>query len=150
MLKTRKTWREKLEKAPMRKVVATPGGRMLVPRPLDMDALIRQMQRGKLATINQIRVRLAKDFRADYTCPLVAGILLRICAETAEEDRKKGIRDITPCWRVLQADGTLNAKFPGGAEAQAALLREEGHTIEPGKGKKLPRVREFEDSVESP
>lgn len=149
MLKTHKTWREKLEKAQMSKVVATPGGRMLIPKPLDVDALIRQVQRGQLATIDRIRVRLANDFHADYTCPLVTGIFLRICAETAEEDRKKGIKDITPYWRVLKADGTLNGKLPGGAEAQAALLREEGHIIEAGKGKKLPRVRESEDSVES-
>ena len=133
----------------MPRVVATPDGRMLIPKPLDVDTLIRQIQRGKLATVNQIRVQLAKDFRADYTCPLVAGIFLRICAETAEEDRRKGMSDITPYWRVVKADGTLNGKFPGGAEAQAALLREEGHTIEASKGKKPPRVREFEDSLES-
>lgn len=76
-------------------------------------------------------------------------IFLRICAETAEEDRKKGTEDIAPYWRVLKADGSLNGKLPRGAEAQAALLREEGHTVEAGKGKKLPRV-EFEDSLESP
>lgn len=150
MPKTRRTWREKLEKAQMAKVVATPGGRMLIPKALDVDALIRQIQRGKLATIEQIRLRLAKDSCAGYTCPLVTGIFLRICAETAEEDRKKGIRNITPYWRVVKADGTLNGKFPGGAEAQAALLREEGHTIKAGNRKKLPRVTEFEDSLESP
>ena len=30
------------------------------------------------------------------------------------------------------------------------VLTEEGHTVEAGRGKKLPRVREFEDSLESP
>jgi len=29
-------------------------------------------------------------------------------------------------------------------DAQAAHLRKEGHTIEPGKGKKPPRVTDFE------
>ena len=32
-------------------------------------------------------------------------------------------------------------------EAQAARLREEGHTVEEGKGKKLPRVKDFEEAL---
>jgi len=44
-MKTRKTWREKLEKVPEAKVVDDPRGRgrMLIPKPLDVDALIRQI-----------------------------------------------------------------------------------------------------------
>ena len=38
-------------------------------------------------------------------------------------------------------------KFPGGVKAQAQRLEDEGHMIERGKGKKPPRVREFEKSV---
>jgi alkylated DNA nucleotide flippase Atl1 len=53
---------------------------------------------------------------------------------------------VTPYWRVVRSDGSLNEKFPGGMEAQAARLREEGHTIEGGKGKKL-RVRDFERAL---
>ena len=150
MLKTRKTWREKLQNARMAKVVDTPAGVMLVPSPRDVDMLIRRIQRGKLATTDQIRRRLAKDSSADYLCPLVTGIFLRICAETAEEDRRTGASDIAPYWRVVKTDGTLNGKFPGGAEAQGQLLREEGHIIEAGKGEKLPRVSDLRDSLESP
>ncbi|HCP60234.1 MAG TPA: methylated DNA-protein cysteine methyltransferase, partial [Dehalococcoidia bacterium] len=51
---------------------------------------------------------------------------------------------ITPYWRTLKSGGELNEKYPGGAEAQAAHLREEGHTIEPGKGKKPPGIKDFE------
>ncbi|GAI57000.1 unnamed protein product, partial [marine sediment metagenome] len=51
---------------------------------------------------------------------------------------------ISPYWRTLKSGGQLNEKYPGGAEAQAARLREEGHTIEAGKGKKPPRVKDFE------
>ncbi len=154
MSKTRKTWREKLEKEQEPKVVDVPKGRMrvegrmLIPRPLDVDALMRKIQRGKLATVEQIRERLAKDFDADFTCPLTTGIFIWIAAETAEEDLSKGEKQITPYWRLLKADGGLNPKFPGGVEAQAARLREEGHSIEPGKGKKPPRVRDFEKSLQ--
>lgn len=37
--------------------------------------------------------------------------------------------DPTPWWRTLKADGELNPKYPGGVEAQRALLEAEGHTI---------------------
>ena len=150
MSKTRKTWREKLEKEQERRVVDDPRGRgrMLIPRPLDVDALMRKIERGKLATVEQIRGRLAKDYNADLTCPMTTGIFLRIAAEAAEEDLGRGEKQIAPYWRVIKGDGGLNEKFPGGVEAQAARLRDEGHSVEPGAGKKPPRVREFEKSLQ--
>jgi hypothetical protein len=147
-IKTRKSWQEKLEEGE-RKVVDDPRGRgrMLIPKPLDVDALIRKIARGKLATVEQIRNRLAKDFGADFTCPLVTGVFLQIVAEAAEEDSQQGEEAVTPYWRVIKADGSLNEKFPGGVARQAAHLREEGHTIEPGMGEKPPRVNDFERSL---
>jgi len=146
----RKTWREKLEAEQERKVVDNPkgGGTLLIPKPLDVDALIRKVQKGRLVTVNQIRERLARDYSADSTCPLCAGIFLRIAAEAAEEDLSKGMAEITPYWRVIKADGSLNEKFPGGVAAQAAQLEKEGHTIEPGRGKKPPKVKDFEESLQ--
>jgi len=147
-MKRHKTWREKLEKEQgLPKVVDDPKGRgkMLIPKPLDVDALIRQIPKGKLATINQIRVGLARDFQADLACPLTTGIFLRIAAEAAEEDLREGKEEITPYWRVVKADGSLNEKFPGGTGAQAVRLREEGHSIEPSK---KPRVKDFEKSLQ--
>jgi hypothetical protein len=150
MPKMRKTWREKLEIQREPKVVDDPQGRgrMLIPRPVDVDALMRRIQQGRLVTVGQIRERLAKDFNADLTCPLTTGIFIHIAAEVAEEDLSRGAKDITPYWRVIKTDGSLNEKLPGGVEAQAARLREEGHSIEPGKGKKAPKVREFEKSLQ--
>jgi hypothetical protein len=43
----------------------------------------------------------------------------------------------------LKADGFLNEKFPGGAEAHKRLLEKEGFTVLP-KGKRF-RVKDFED-----
>lgn len=37
--------------------------------------------------------------------------------------------DETPYWRTLKANGELNSKYPGGAEAQKAKLEAEGHVI---------------------
>ena len=58
----------------------------------------------------------------------------------------EGKKDITPYWRTLKIGGELNPKYPGGVEAQASHLRDEGHEIIPGKGKKPPRVKDFEKS----
>ena len=150
MAKTRKTWREKLEKEQERKIVDDPRGRgkMLIPKPLDIDAMMRKIEKRKLATVDQIRGQLAKDYGADFTCPLCTGIFLRIAAGAAEEDLSKGVTKITPYWRVIKGDGSLNEKFPGGVDAQAARLIEEGHTIEPGKGKKPPKVKDFEKALQ--
>lgn len=144
-----KTRREKLEAKQERKVVDNlrGGGTLLIPKPLDVDALMRRVPKGKLVTLDQIRERLAKEHGADSTCPLCAGIFLRIVAEVAEEDLGEGVTDITPYWRVLKADGRLSEKFPGGVDAQASRLEEEGHTILPGKGKKPPKVKDFEGSL---
>ncbi|MDI6892071.1 MAG: MGMT family protein [Actinomycetota bacterium] len=145
-------WREKLEKKQEPRVVDVPPkmvkrfgtGKILIPTPLLVDALICKIQKGKLVTVNQIREHLAKDFHVNSTCPLTTGIFIRIVAETAEEDLRAGKKQITPYWRVLKANGGLNKKFPGGAEAQAAYLKEEGYSILAGKGKKPPKVKEFE------
>jgi len=152
MVKTRKSWRAKLEKEQEPRVVDVPPkmakrfgtGKMLIATPLLVDALIRKVEKGKLVTIRQLRERLAKDFKVDSTCPLTTGIFVRIVAETAEEDLRMGRSDITSYWRVIRDDGSLNEKFPGGVEAQAAHLEGEGHIIEPGKGKKPPKVKDFE------
>jgi alkylated DNA nucleotide flippase Atl1 len=79
---------------------------------------------------------------------MTTGIFLRIVAEVAEEDLRSGKGEVTPYWRVIKADGSLNEKFPGGIQAQAAHLKKEGHSIEPGKGRKPPRVKNFEKSLQ--
>ena len=150
-LKAGRSWREKLEKDQPPKVVKVPlkmqkrfgTGTMLVPRPMDVDVLMRKIPKGKLATTTQICDRLAKDCKADCACPMTTGIFIKIAAETAEEDLRNGKEKITPYWRVIKADGSLNEKFPGGTEAQAKRLGQEGHVISVGK----PRVKEFEKAL---
>ena len=137
MMKTRKSWREKLDNPDLPKVVRIPEnmrkrvgtGTMLVPSPRDVDALIRTVRKGSLITVSRMREILAGKHMADVTCPLTTGIFVRIAAEAAEEEARGGKSRITPYWRVVKDDGSLNPKFPGGAEAQARRLREEGHRI---------------------
>jgi len=155
-----KTWRQKLEQEHPNhgKIVPVPPrmqktfgkGMMLIPRPRDVDALMRMPKKGKLITQSQLRAALARDSAADCTCPLTSGIFIRIVAEAAEEDRRAGRKRITPYWRTIRDDGKLMDKFPGGAEAQAAKLREEGHTIQPGSGRQPPTVLDFENHLVTP
>jgi len=140
----RKTAKEKLEDAKgLPKIVDMPKGVMVVPKPLDVDGLIRKAKPGCLVTTDQIRAHLAKNAQADYACPLATGIFIRIAAEAAEEDLLSG-KEPTPYWRVIKHNGSMNEKFPGGIERQAARLKEEGYTIIEGKGKKPPKVADFE------
>ena len=147
-MRTRKSWREKLERPQPAKVVNLTGamarrfnaGTMLIPCGSEVDALIRKVPKGRLITFSQIRSALAHAHGAGTTCPLVTGIMVRIAAEAAEEDLRGGARRVTPWWRVIRDDGSLNPKLPGGGKAQAARLRAEGYRIQAGAGRRPPRV----------
>jgi hypothetical protein len=142
----------KLEKpnAPLPKIVRVPAkwqkrfgtGTMVIAHPLDVDALIRKVPRGKLVTQTQLRERLARKYGADHTCPLTTGIFVRIVSEVAEEDRRAGKKSIAPYWRVLRDNGGLNEKLPGGVAAQARRLRAEGFRLQRA-GARNWRVRDF-------
>jgi len=156
MAKPRKTWQEKLaDDKGLPKVVEITDrmskrwgtGMVVIPAPREVDEIMRKVPRGKLITVNQIRSLLAQRHGATIGCPITTGIFLNIAARAAEEAAAEGKKDITPYWRTLKSDGSLNEKYPGGVEAQAVHLIEEGHTIEPGKGKKPPRVKDFEKSL---
>ncbi|HEV8140465.1 MAG TPA: hypothetical protein VGP81_11885 [Pyrinomonadaceae bacterium] len=93
---SRNPWRAKLEKPQEPKVVPVPPkmarfgkGSMLIPTAKLVDELIRRIPKGKLATVSELRRKLASDFNADVTCPLTTGIFVRIAAEAAEEDREQ-------------------------------------------------------------
>ncbi len=135
--RSRVPWREKMERPQEPKLVQVPPkmsqfgkGMMLIPTPKLVDAIIRQVARGRLVTVGEIRRKLAADFSADVTCPLTTGIFIRIVAEAAEEDRANGRKRVAPYWRVIKDDGSLNPKFPGGVEQQAKYLRGEGCAID--------------------
>jgi hypothetical protein len=149
---SRTRWREKLQKPQEPRIVKVPPkmsrfgkGTMLIPTPKLVDALIRKVPKGKLVTVSELRRKLAADFAADVTCPLTTGIFVRIAAEAAEEDRANGRARVTPYWRVVKDDGSLNPKFPGGVAKQIHYLRAEGFTV--NQANKLPRVKEFEQRL---
>jgi alkylated DNA nucleotide flippase Atl1 len=122
-------------------------GTCVIPAPLEVDGLMRKVPRGKLTTINDIRAALARRHGATIGCPITTGIFASIAARAAEEAAAEGKRNITPYWRTLKSGGELNPKYPGGAVAQAARLKDEGHAIELGKDKRPKRVKDFGKSV---
>ena len=156
MAKGRKTWQEKLAgDKNLPKVVGITDkmskrwgtGTLVIPAPREVDEIMGSVPRGKLITINHIREIVAGKHGASIGCPITTGIFAMIAARAAEEAAAEGKTNTTPYWRTLKSKGELNGKYPGGVEAQAAHLREEGHTIEPGKGKKPPKVKDFENSL---
>lgn len=119
-------------------------GTVVIPAPKEVDEIMKRVPQGKLITINQIREILAQKHGATIGCPITTGIFAWIAAHAAEETAAEGKKNTTPYWRTLKSGGELNEKYPGGVEAQMERLGQEGHIIEPGKGKKPPRVKDFE------
>jgi len=150
--RARKSWQEKLaDSKGLPQVVEITGkmsrrwgsGTVVIPAPKEVDEIMRQVPRGKLITINQIRQVLARKHGATIGCPITTGIFVNIAARAAEEAAAEGKVGITPYWRTLKSGGHLNEKYPGGVEAQAARLKEEGHVIERSSAGKSPRVKDF-------
>ena len=138
----RKTWREKLaDDKGLPKVIKITGrmsqrwgkGTCAIPAPREVDALIRKIRKGRIATVNDLRAAVAKKHRATIGCPITTGIFTWIAAHAAAEDEAEGRRRITPWWRVLKVGNKLNPKFPGGVREQARRLRAEGHLIRNGR-----------------
>jgi len=101
------------------------GTKMLVAAPMEYNEVMAKIPKGKLTTTVDIRSFLAKKAKADFTCPLTAGIFTNIVANAAVE---RG--DDLPWWRTLKAKGELNEKYPGGIDGQRELLVSEGHRVE--------------------
>lgn len=156
----KKTWNEKLrDSKDLPRVVEITGelskkwgeGTCAIPSPIEVDQLMRQVRKGKLITIRELRQAVAERHEATIACPITTGIFSWIAAHAAVESEEQGARRVTPWWRTLKTGGELNPKFPGGPERQQALLEAEGHTIVL-RGRKLfvenlePRLAQLDPS----
>jgi hypothetical protein len=153
----KKTWAEKLAKEDgLPEIIKVKpadrarwgGATLVVPRPRDIDALMKQVPKGKLITIAELRQSVAAQHEVEAGCPITCGIFAWIAAHAAEEEAAAGKKKITPWWRTLKTGGELNPKYPGGLVAQQKLLEAEGHEIVV-KGKRA-FVAEFAKKVKSP
>ena len=154
MPKKKKTWVEKLndskglpkvEKITDKMSKRWGTGTVVIPAPIEVDAIMRKVPAGKLTTINDIRAALAKKHNATIGCPMTTGIFAWVAANAAEEQEQSGAKNITPYWRTLKTGGVLNEKYPSGAETQKLRLEREGHTVIK-KGKNYT-VLNYEESL---
>jgi hypothetical protein len=131
-------WTERLNANPEPEVRPMPQDRIglrkgelvLLPSARLVDDFISKIPKGKTVSILELRSKLARQHKADGTCPVHLGYHLRTVAEAACEARERGmpLRDITPVWRVLDADApTLkrlsakNAAWIGAERAREKL-----------------------------
>ena len=155
----RKTWLEKLEdKASLPKVLtlekrfpcynavhkmgAEAGDEVVLVNASEVVDIMKQVTEGKLITIVEICMKIARQHNAKGCCSLTTGIFIMTAANAVEEARQEGKLLDIPYWRTLKADGYLNPKYPGGQEAHKRLLEQEGHKVA-RKGKKY-LVQDFQ------
>ncbi len=138
MSKKKRTWQEKLADSKgfpkvcpidQTKTKRWGTGTFVIPAPLEVDEIMREVPKGRLVTIEQIRARLARKHSATIGCPLTTGIFAWIAAHAAAEAKAAGKKRITPYWRTLKSRGELNPKYPGGIAALKRELAAEGHRV---------------------
>jgi len=111
-------------------------GQMVKPSPDTVEALVGKVTKGKLATISQLREKIARDFNVDTACP--AATLKALHLISKKEQAK--------CfWRIVKEKGELISKYPNGVEGHAELLQNEGHKID--FSKKVPVVAGYESKL---
>ncbi len=121
-----------------------PAGRMVVTSPRELDGIIRRIPEGRVLTLGTLRASLARNHRADYTCPTTTPSFLRVVADAAEEERAAGAGRIAPWWRVVHDDGGLFEHLPGGVAAQTRLLTVESiDVLHMGKTPRVTLVEHF-------
>ena len=108
-------------------------GKMLLPCPATVAALIRSIPEHQLMTTELLRKMLTDQFKVQGTCPVTTKKALQAVAHNSSNE--------VAYWRVIKKNGELMASFPGGLEGHAALLRQEGFTIDT-EGKQ-PKIKAF-------
>lgn len=101
-------------------------GKLLIPSRSTIEAVLRQIPAQRILTTDLLRRFLAEQFNVQGTCPVATKKVLKALANQSP--------GVVPYWRVVKQNGELMTYFPGGTEAQAAYLRQEGFEVN-GKGK---------------
>lgn len=123
-------WTEQLNRDPEPVVKPMPTARIglkkgdlvLLPSARLVDDFIRVIPKGKSVSLLDLRTKMAKQHKADGTCPVYLGYRLRTVAEAAFEalDRGVALKNITPIWRVLDEKSLTLKKLS--AERVAVVL----------------------------
>ncbi|MGI8963812.1 MAG: hypothetical protein ACR2GI_04850 [Thermomicrobiales bacterium] len=91
----------------------TPGESMLYPSAQMVNDAIRAIPEGQSVSTRDLRLELARQHNADYTCPVTTTMMLRIVAEAANESHTAGasLTEVTPVWRVLDKNASALRKL---------------------------------------
>jgi len=96
-------------------------GKMVKPSLNSVKNVVNRIKKGKLATLETLREKLASDFNVQTTCPASLNKALKILSK----------QENPICyWRVVKKKGELIAHFPGGFEGHSTLLECEGFEID--------------------
>lgn len=143
-MKPKKSWHEKLADTKGLPKVAQVcdkltkrwgEGTFVIPSPLEVNAMMKRVPKGRLVTINELRDALAAKHQTDFACPITTGIFSWIAAHAAAESEAGGAKRVTPYWRTLKVGGEVNPKYPGGIAGLRTRLEAEGHKVQK-KGKR--------------
>ena len=110
-------------------------GKMLLPCPATVAAVIEEVPDDRLITTDLLRHKLADQFEVEGVCPVTTQ---RSLQTVARDERRK-----VAYWRVINANGGLISRFPGGVEGQAAHLRRAGFTVEG----RMPKVKDYREQL---
>lgn len=111
-------------------------GEMVKPTTDTVATTVGKIPKGKLVTLEQIRAKIASDFKVETTCPASTMKALHMLSKS-----EKPI-----CyWRVIKKKGALIAKFPNGTAGHAAMLENEGFEI--NFSRKNPVVVDYENNL---
>ncbi|ODU15726.1 MULTISPECIES: MGMT family protein [Variovorax] len=134
----KKSWRERLASYPhLPNVKEIPAamrprrgeGTIATPSPQEVEAAMRGVPEGRLATVMGIGEDIAARHHATIGCTVTTAIFAHMVAHATEEAPPTHPVERTPWWRTLKIGGELNPKYPGGIEAQMSKLEAEGHTV---------------------
>ena len=114
-------------------------GKMLLPGTASLAAMLARVPQAQLTTTQQLRQALTQRFGVQGTCPVTTQKALQSLANQPGQT--------VAYWRVVGGSGGLVARFPGGAQSHAALLKQEGFEIDTSGG--TPRVKHFKQRLVS-
>jgi alkylated DNA nucleotide flippase Atl1 len=112
-------------------------GKMLLPAPATVATLIEKVPEHKLITTRLLCQELTSQFKVRGTCPVTTK---KAVQAIAHDSTKK-----VPYWRVIQGNGALMSRFPGGVDGQAMLLRKEGFAVD--RQGNVAKVKNFRESL---
>ena len=124
-----KTWQEKFDTKKVEHIKQLDtnfadmkaGDLMLISTPQKIAEYINSIPKGENRDLSQMRIDLARQAKADITCPVTTGIFTRIIAERSLELMAEGKEAIAPFWKVIDPKSSLAKKLSCGPELIESL-----------------------------